>query len=168
MALTQIYLYAMIVGIIVALILWWRTKNKRTFYSAALTAFIWCWPAFLIEWYGICVLGIWYNPTSSAVPEVPWDFLVWSFVLGIGLLYLYRPLYNKKIILLFFIIATAGTQAFFIAMSILSGKWAHRWGWNPYWGFVHNLVLLCLLVAIDMLLKKFNVFKRIGLGESGK
>jgi len=41
-------------------------------------------------------------------------------------------------------------------------------GLNPYWGFVHNLVLLCLLVAIDMLLKKFNVFKRIGLGESGK
>jgi hypothetical protein len=168
MALTQIWLFSTIVGTIIALILWWRTKNKKYFYSAALSSFIWSWPTFLIEWYGVCVLGIWYNPTSSAVPEVPWIFLGWSFVLGIGLLYLYRTVYNNKIVLLCFIIATAGTEAFFIATSILSGKWAHGGGWNPYWGFLHVFVLKCLLVAIDMLLKRFNVFNRIGLGESKK
>jgi len=168
MALTQVWLFAMIGVAILILILWWRTKNKNNFYRAVLSAFIWCWPAFLIEWYGVCVLGIWYDPTATTAPDVPWSFLVLSFVLGIGLLYLYRPVYNNKIVLLFFVIATAGTEAFLIAMSILSGKWAHRGGWNPYWGFLHVFFLLCLLVAIDMLLNKFKVFNRIGFGKPKK
>jgi len=159
MALTQVWTFALIGIAILVIILWWRTKDKNEFYRAVLTAFIWCWLAFLAEWYGICVLGIWYDPTTTAAPAVPWNFLILSFVVGIGLLYLYRPVYNNKIVLLFFVIATAGTEAFFIAMSILSGKWAHRGGWNPYWDFLHIFILLCLLVAIDMLFKKYNVFR---------
>jgi len=168
MSLTDFWFYGLIGVIVAILILWKVTKDKRNFYKAVITSFVWCWPAFIIEWYGICVIGIWYNPNITGTPPVPWSYLFLAFIGGIGLLNIFRRIYHDKTLLIFFIITAGGTGAFTIAMSILSGKWAHRFGWNPYYGFLHVVFLMTLLVVIDMLFEKYKVFDLILRGKSGE
>ena len=153
-----IYILGIIIGVI-GLFIMSRFIERVDYIRAFLTGLTFCWPTFLIEYYGIVILGIWYDPNISE-PQIPWHILFFAAIGGAFLDIIFHRI-KDLFVKIFTVMTTAGTITFFVALSIINKTWAHRGGWNLYLGFLHTLGMLCLLVLIDFIYLKLQFAEKI-------
>lgn len=120
-------------------------------------------PGMLADFIGINILH-WWDNTGFLLPFEFFNIPIGNFpfvVFGGAFFVLIWNEFKKPVTKIFFLLAAAGTCAFFVALTIHYGFLIHNWPYDIGWAYFFWLGMLSFLVLCDYLYEKIGEKRKV-------